>query len=175
MEKSQPMNRGIVRPSSDASRRRAPSAARGFSLIELLFVIAIGLILTLIAMPLVMNVSSYLRLRSATASLTGAIQSTRYNAIYQGYPYTVTFSKATSTIQVANQPPGASGFVNVGNAMPFSTSPKVQLGADVTLQFSPSGVVRATAGTTTLTLTGGNRTATIVVSSYGNTNVTYTP
>ena len=152
--------------------QRAWSAA-GFSLIELLFVVAILLIVSVMAIPLISNVMDAYRLRAAVASVTGAIQSTRYQAISGGYPYQVIFDKAASTFQVQSDPAISGTFSNVGNPVPLSSSAyPVVLGNNTTLRFRPSGIVTATAGSTTLTLTHGAKTETIQVSSYGNIKVT---
>ncbi len=168
-----------------ASGREALPPGRGFSLLELVIAVAIGLIITLLAIPLMLNVSAYLRLRGAVSSVNGAIQSTRYQAVFQGVPYQVVFLAAANTYQVQNQPASPGPFVNVcpgGLAacpVPLSgTGTPVTLNQDTTFTFRPGGAVQspqAAAGITTLILTMGARTATIKVSSYGNTNVTYTP
>jgi len=48
----------------------------------------------------------------------------------------------------------------------------VVLNQNTTLQFKPSGLVTATTGAMTMTLTYGPNTKTITVSNYGNVNVT---
>lgn len=148
-------------------------ARRGFTLLELLFTVMIGIILTVISVPLINNVMAYFRLRSAVASVTGAIQTTRFQAISSGYAYQVVFDKTASTFQVQSDPNRTGTFTNSGNAMPLSSSAiPVVLGANTTLQFRPSGIVAATTGSTTLILTYIGKTETITVSSYGNIKVT---
>jgi prepilin-type N-terminal cleavage/methylation domain-containing protein len=56
----------------------------GFSLLELTMTMAVGVILTLVAIPVVKSSVQYFRVRSAVSSVTGAIQSTRYRAIFDG-------------------------------------------------------------------------------------------
>jgi Tfp pilus assembly protein FimT len=146
---------------------------RGFTLLEMVFVVLIGIIMTIIAVPLVNNVMGTYRLRAAVSSVTGAIQSTRYQAISSGYAYQVVLKNAANTIQVQSDPNRTGTFANVGGSVPLSSSAMpVVLGADTTLQFRPSGVVTATAGATTLTLTLAGKTETITVSAYGNIKVT---
>jgi len=151
--------------------RRANHAARGFTLMELLVTVSVGIVLSAMAVPMVRSALANYHLRSAVAAVTGTIQSTRYRAIYQGYPFAVTFSQASSSYQLASDPARSGSFANVGSAVPFGGS-SVALGQNTTLQFRPSGQVQATAGTTTLTLTYAGQTETITVSSYGNINVT---
>jgi len=93
----------------------------------------------------------YFRVRSAVSSITGAIQSTRYRAIFDGCPYHIRFSGTGNTFQVAGEAVSggacATTFTNAGGADPFG-SPAVVLNQNVRLQFKPSGFVQATAGTT---------------------------
>lgn len=128
---------------------------------------------SVIAIPIVRSVYSYYQIRSATAYLTGAIQSTRYQAISSGYGYRIVLSKAASTLQIQSDPARTATFANVANPLPLAgSSTPVVLGQDTTLLLRPSGIVQATTGSTTITLTLGARTETITVSSYGNIKVT---
>jgi prepilin-type N-terminal cleavage/methylation domain-containing protein len=156
--------------------------ARGFSLLELVFVLVIIVITTAMAIPLVNNVTSYFRLRGAISSVTGAIQSTRYQAIFQGCPYQLVMKSAANTYQVQNQCPAGGAWVNVctGGAascpVPLSgSSDKLTLNADLTLVFSPGGKVTSASfpgGGINLVITYGNKPPeTISVSTYGSINV----
>src|ERR1700758_1309497 len=89
---------------SPGQRRAISSRNMGFSLIEMVLVVAIGIITTVIALPLVNNIMSAYRLRSAVSSVTGFIQSARYQAISSGYAYQVVLNKAASTIQIQSDP-----------------------------------------------------------------------
>ena len=141
----------------------------GFSLIELVMVVAITMILAAAAVPSVRASVQFFRLRGAVSSVTSAIQSARYQAIFQGCPYNITLSNTANTYQVASEGSGggacAASFTNVGSAVPFGVS-AVTLSAATTLQFKPSGYVSATTGSTTFTLTYGSTTETITVSPY---------
>ncbi|HVO58803.1 MAG TPA: GspH/FimT family pseudopilin [Dongiaceae bacterium] len=154
------------------ARRRSN---RGFTLIELVMVVAIGMILAAMALPALKSSLQYFRLRSAVSSVTGAIQSTRYRAIFDGCPYNISFDATANTYQIASETNGgsacASSFTNVGTAVPWGIS-NVVLNQNTTLQFKPSGLVTATTGAMTMTLTYGPNTKTITVSNYGNVNVT---
>jgi prepilin-type N-terminal cleavage/methylation domain-containing protein len=160
---------------------RRSSHARGFTLLEMLFAVVIVVVLTAIAIPLMTNVLAVYRMRSAVSSVTGLIQSARYQAISSGYAYQVVLTKSTSTYQVQSDPtwPTATTFTNycvppaTSCPVPLSNSGIVAvLGTDTTLQFRPSGMVTAIVGSTTLTLTYGGKVETITVSSYGNIKVT---
>lgn len=159
--------------------RGREGSARGFTLLELIFTLLIATIMTVMAVPLIGNVMGTYRLRSAVASVSGLIQTARYQAISSGYAYQIVLNKAASTFQVQSDPNRIGTFTNYCTpaaadcAVPLSSSGiPVVLGADTTLQFRPSGIVTATAGSTTLTLTYQNKTETITVSSYGNVKVT---
>jgi prepilin-type N-terminal cleavage/methylation domain-containing protein len=151
----------------------------GFSLIEMVVVVAILLITAVLATPLLNNIMSEYRLRSAVSAVTGFIQSARYQALASGYGYQVVLNKAASTIQIQSDPNRVGTYTNLcvpaapSCPIPLSGSGiPVVLGADTTLQFRPSGIVTATAGSTVLTLAYGGKTETITVSSYGNVKVT---
>jgi prepilin-type N-terminal cleavage/methylation domain-containing protein len=162
-------------------RNRVSSSAGGFTLLEVLIVVAISFVLVALSLPLVQNTFAYFRLRGAVSSVTGAIQSTRYQALQNGYPYAIALNAAARTYQVQDDPTNAGLFVNVGNTIPLSGSgDSVALDADKSFTFRPSGRVTSPQadanGNTTLTLTARTgRTATITVSRYGNVNVTFAP
>lgn len=152
---------------------------KGFTVLEMVFVVVIVLIMTTMAVPLITNVIATYRMRSAVASVTGIIQATRFQAISASAPYQIVFTKATSTFQIQSAPDSVSPYTNycvpaaTSCPVPLSNSGvPVTLGADTTLQFRPSGIVSAPVGSTTLTLTYGGKTETISVTSYGNIKVT---
>jgi len=145
---------------------------RGFGLIEMVLVVGIILIVTAMALPVAQTSLVNYRLRASVATVSGVIQSTRYQAISQGYPFQIVFDKTAGTYQLKSNPALDGVFANVGGVVPFGNS-SVTLGANATLQFSPGGSVKATAGTTTFVLTVSGKTGTITVSNYGNVNVTY--
>lgn len=156
------------------------SHVRGFSMLELTITVLIVLISSVIALPAIHSVIGTYRLSSAVSSVTGVIQTARYQAISSGYAYQVVFSKTASTFQVQSNPTWPTGtFSNycVGTAtscpIPLSSSSiPVVLGADTTLQFRPNGMVTATVGSTPLTLTYLTKTESIAVSTYGFIKVT---
>jgi len=158
---------GVSSPAFSRTGRnlRAP----GFTLIELIVTMAIGLILTLVAIPIVNSVYQSYRVNAAISAVTGAIQTTRYQAISAGYPFQVVFSKANSNYQVKSDQNRTGVFTNVGNPIPLSTA--AVLAQDTTLLFHPGGLITATVGSTTLTLNAPHKIETITVSTYGNISV----
>lgn len=153
-------------------RRNTPLPKQlGFSLLELTVSVAIAVILTSVAVPMISKVMTSYRMRNSVAAVSGAINTTRYKAIYQGYPFAVTFSKDTGSYQISSKGPGASSFVSVGNSVPFQAA-GMNLDQDNTLTFSPSGLVTSSAGSPiALKLTYQGKTDTISVSTYGNVSV----
>lgn len=152
----------------------------GFSMMELMITVVIVLVGSVIALPVINSVMGAYRLRSAVSSVTGLIQTARFQAISSGYAYQVVLSKTASTFQVQSNPTWPTGTfsnycVPAATACPVPLSNSgvpVVLGADTTLQFRPNGMVTATAGSTNLTLTYGSKTENIAVSTYGNIKVT---
>jgi Tfp pilus assembly protein FimT len=152
-------------------------------------VVAIGSILTVVAIPTTINgVRSY-RLSAAVSAAAGAIQSTRYLAIMQGYPYQITFTPSTNSYQVLNEVPPATTFSNVGTAVPISGPDAVLISRVITIQFSANGTVSeittppngvsplvfqiANINTTTgVAYTTSGWSNTLTVSSVGNVTVT---
>lgn len=101
---------------------RSRSKTRGFSILELVVVMAVGLITAAITLPLVASSLQSFRLQAAVTSVSGIIQSTRYRAIVDGCPYAVAFSKAANTYQVSSAVTGgvcAPTLTNVGPAVLF--------------------------------------------------------
>jgi Tfp pilus assembly protein FimT len=145
---------------------------QGFTTVELVMALLVGLILTGMAIPQVRSGLYNYRLRGAAASSVWAVQSTRYQALMEGYPYQVVFSQANQNYQVQNLPPGAGSYANVGTAVPLSGSP-ITLNQDTTLQFKPNGSVTATVGALSFVITYQGKTATLTVSNYGNVSVVY--
>jgi prepilin-type N-terminal cleavage/methylation domain-containing protein len=152
--------------------------SRGFSLIELAMVMMIAMITAGFALPIVQTTVNKYQLKAATSGATWAIQSTRFQALMEGYPYEVTFAGSTGgvnpTYQIANETVGATSFSNVGTAIPLSGKPVV-LGATTTFVFQPNGTVTtspASSAPYTLTIAYSGTTETITVSNYGNVDVT---
>jgi Tfp pilus assembly protein FimT len=157
----------------DAATRRA-----GFSTLELIFVLLIGTVLTVCAVPIISDVVNSYRLKGAISSATWAIQSTRFQALMSGYPYEVTFQGNSSgyspTYQIASKPSGQTSYANVGSSVPLSGS-DIKLTTATVVQFQPNGTVAVTQGGSTVTsmqVSYGGNSNTITVSNYGNLSVT---
>ena len=171
------MNKSLVRYDRVRQGRRGRwiGRSRGFTLIELLVTIAIIIIILAIAVPQMQNASRAYQMRSAVASVTGALQAARYQAISNGFPYRVAMNKANTNYQVWSNPCGNTNpcWGKVGGVVPLSgSSITPTLSQDTSLDFHPSGQVQASTGTTTFTITYRGTTETIAISNYGNITVT---
>ena len=144
----------------------------GFTLLEMSFVVALGMIVTTISVPMTRSAMRTWHLNTAVATLTGAIQSARYQAIMRGYHYNISISPSSLSFQLANKVPPATTFSNVGTAVPWCPWGDVTMNTATTLEFFPGGTVTATTGTMSFTLSNGTTTKTITVSGVGDVTVT---
>jgi len=144
---------------------------RGFSVIEMCVALTISLIMMGIAVPVMRQTTQRYRLDGAVSSVTGAIRTTRYQALMKGYRYRLTITPSTKQYQLSSMIPPATTYTNVGSAIPI-TANDVTISALTTLEFRPNGQVSAIAGATNLNITYANVTKTIAVSTYGNVTVT---
>jgi prepilin-type N-terminal cleavage/methylation domain-containing protein len=144
----------------------------GFTLLELLIVLAVAGIMSAMAIPSMQSAINGYKLTAAVDSATWAIQSTRYQAIMHGYPYQIAFDATQNTFQVLSEPPVPTppAFANIGTAVPLSGAP-ITFSTNTTLQFSPNGSVSATTGQMNFTITYQAYTKTVTVSNYGSTSV----
>src|ERR1700722_12608061 len=117
----------------EARLQRKP---RGFSLIELIMAMLVGLILTAVAIPQVKRGLYNYRLNSAVAMAKWAIQSTRFQALQKGYPYQVIFTASTQSYQIQNATNGTT-YANVGSSIPLA-SWTMAVNQNSTINFLPN-------------------------------------
>jgi Tfp pilus assembly protein FimT len=156
-------------------KKTAPTGvcSSGFTLLELTFVMMIGMVITTISVPMTKNAMKTYHLNTAVSSISGSIQSARYQAIMRGYHYNITFNPASRSYQLASKVPPATSFSNVGSAVPWSSTDDVTISSPATtLEFFPGGTVTATSGSMILSVGNGTATKTITVSGVGNVTVT---
>ena len=163
-------NRSIRRITGRHSGAFGTSA--GMTLIEVLVAMGIAGLLVAIALPVTKSALKSYHLGTAVHGVSGAIQSTRYQAIMAGYHYTIAFDPATKKYQLASKVPPATTFSNVGIAKEWSTTGDISISPATTLEFYPGGRVTATTGSLTFTLTNGTATETLTVSAVGSISVT---
>jgi Tfp pilus assembly protein FimT len=152
-------------------RKETNRVSAGFGLLESCIVIAVIMILVGMAIPKFVQAISGYKLRAAADSIAWGMQSTRYQALQKGYTYELTVNSTNNTYQVLSKPIGATGFSNVGNAVPLGSAPVV-VSATTTLTFSPNGSITVVAGSQTITLTYSGQTETVTVTNYGSVTVT---
>jgi Tfp pilus assembly protein FimT len=151
---------------------RMRGCAKGFTMFELAFVVAIGMVVTTISVPMTKTALKAYHLNTAVSAVTGAIQSTRYQAIMHGYHYNLSLVSGSQSYQVGTKVPPATAFSNVGAAIPWCTTGDVTMSSSTTLEFFPGGTVTATSGSMTFSVSNGTATKTITVSGVGNVTVT---
>jgi len=162
-------------PDQSPLRNRAPFKSKGFTLLELVGVVSIILVTVAIALPLLQNASTSYQMRSAVNAVSGVIQSTRYQAIADGYYFQIAFNSSNSTYQISNNTCGTASpcWVTVGNAVPISNSSvAAAINTNTTLLFHPSGQINATTGSLNFTLTYKTQVESFAVSPYGTIIVT---
>jgi prepilin-type N-terminal cleavage/methylation domain-containing protein len=165
---------------------RGSGSSGGFSLIELMVVVAIVLVMLKISMPIINSTMSAMHLGSAASSLAAGIQSARYQAISNGCPMSITASTGSYQLaaeSIAGTPPTCTTtFVNVPGDMglvQYATSDISLTSGTTTLYLNPNGTVTAiaTGGVPTsfglvLKPSNGTATKTVNVSGVGNVKVT---
>lgn len=149
----------------------------GLSLVELLVVMAIGTILSLIAIPIFNSAMTSMRLNSVAGNLTAAIGKARYRAIMNSQNYTLSLNTPANTYVVTNVQTGVAD-----NAVPLPSKLVAINGggnATYTFTFCPNGTVYGSGGacpganvTPALALTYQGRQTNISVSSVGNVTTT---
>ncbi len=139
----------------------------GFSLIELLAVIAIFAIVVVLGYPRLATLSSIYRLEGAARNLAADLQKTRFRAIAEGARFQVVFDNAARTYQIQKEISGS--FTNDGNAKPVDDANSITLTATANPIFTPRGGAQSAA---IVTLTARNGAARMVaVESPGRVHV----
>lgn len=149
------------------------SSSAGVTLIELLAVMAIGTVLSLLAVPVFNSAMTSMRLNAVANNITAAMGKTRYRAIMNSQPYSLTLSTPANTYVVTNLQTNVAD-----NAVPLpSTLVAINGGGNATFTFTfcPNGTVYGAGGacpganlTPALSLTYQSRQTNISVSSVGN-------
>jgi prepilin-type N-terminal cleavage/methylation domain-containing protein len=171
----------------------AGRCTKGFTLVELLIVVGIVAIVFSTALPIITTTITSMHLGSAASSLAGAIQSTRYQAISIGCPYTLTVLPASNSYQLATEPvsgtppscgttyvnvnPGISGTSCGACPIPFASA-DISTTFNTPILLNPSGTVAAVGSSTVpasfsivLAMAGSAATKTVSVTGVGNVKV----
>lgn len=136
------------------TKHLAKNRERGFSMVELVVVVAIILIVSAVAIPNGINAMRGIRLREATTNYAGMIQRARIRAVQTNSDYAIgTGVEPASNLPIAfvdlNTPNSAAGGYVAGAGYPMTV-----LASDVTLQ--PVGAAPATAALSGLFLPVGS-------------------
>ena len=115
----------------------------GFTLLELLILLAVGLIVTAIALPIMSNVVANQKLRASMTSISGLLQNTRMVAVHDNKTKTACHCKGASCPASA-EPHGLVYFAKDGTTcttttVPLRNDPQVELEAPITPMTAPSG------------------------------------
>lgn len=127
-----------TRRQPERALRRAASGDRGFSLIELMTVLAVSAILTALVAPQVMRIVRLSRMRSAAASFSGLIQQARSTAEQKNLTIPVFAGSVQSSTPGAFVACSSSSCPTGGNGTSYQSG-------DTAVQF-PSGVTNGSAG-----------------------------
>jgi len=155
---------------------------KGFSLVELIIVIAIIGIVMAIASPSFYKYRQNTNLKEATRNLSGDISLYRQTAIAQNVRYRIVFNQPANTYTIQRENPANSGtYVNVTAKSPALVSSSVTImgganspsfsGGTAYVTIQPRGTMSA--GTVSLLHTGRLSTSTITTNLMGKVNVAY--
>lgn len=147
------------------------SSSAGFTLLEMMLVVALGITVAAIAVPNLVSINYTYRIATASTTVTAKVHQARVNALKQNRPAWVRIDGAARTVQV--QTTGAGGApVDIGGAeyMPrgvtFGTGNAV-----VTLTFDSMGRPVNPPQTIQLLYPTSGLTRTITVASTGRVTV----
>lgn len=153
-------------------RLRRP-ANSGFTMPEILVAVFVIIITTAIAVPIYNNTLMNWRMNSMASAITGAISSTRYQALSKSQIYTLAITAPANTYVVTNVSTSTAG-----TAVPLPSNQILVNGGSGTSTFTlcPNGVVYGAGGTCvtgnpappTISVSYNSRTITVSVSSVGN-------
>lgn len=117
-------------------KTKATPSPRGFSMIELLITLGVGMILIAMATPLVKTTISTYRLRSAGGNYANLLQRSRMRSVTDDSYYPIYASSATFA-------PGINAYADLNNLVPgnYVTAPKADLGVgfSATITIRPQG------------------------------------
>jgi len=141
----------------------------GFTVLELLTVIAIAGVLTAIAVPNFLTYQSNSRLKGALSTLRGDLVGARMLAIKRGFEYQVAFNAGGYLIQRGNFGSGSTSW-NTEVTRNFNDEyPGVTVSGSSNPVFSPKGTVAA--APVTITLQNSQRSQTITIYIAGKVKV----
>jgi prepilin-type N-terminal cleavage/methylation domain-containing protein len=165
---------------SQAGRRSAhcpalPSGEAGFTLLEIVVAVVIGVILTALAIPVISHAVADMRMNSTVSAFSGALSSSRYQAIRDSQTYTLVLTAPSNTYVLTNTSTNTAG-----RPVLLSSYVPINGGAgSFTYSLCPNGTVCGAGGCTgnvnqppALSFTHQGRQINVAVSEVGNVTAT---
>jgi type IV fimbrial biogenesis protein FimT len=150
---------------------RTFASARGFTLLELLLVVALAMVVAGIAIPNLLTMNRSYRLSQASAAVVGKVHQARANALKRNRPSWVLVDGAAGIVRVQTTSAGGAT-ENVGGADYIPQDVVFATGAaQATLTFDAMGRPLNPPQTIQLRITGSGLTRTITVASTGRITV----
>lgn len=146
-------------------------SSAGFTLLEMMLVVALGITVAAIAVPNLVSINYSYRIATASTTVTAKVHQARINALKQNRPVWIRVDGGARTVQVQTAAAGG-GVTDIGGAeyMPqgvtFSTGNAV-----VTLSFDAMGRPVNPPQSIQLLYPGSGLTRTITVASTGRVTV----
>jgi prepilin-type N-terminal cleavage/methylation domain-containing protein len=142
----------------------------GFSMIEMVVVVAIGLVLSAMAIPQIKNAMDSFKLRNATVELSGLVQQARSRSVQDNKQYPVYFDTSVSgTIRAFVDVP-------ISGTIDTTKDPIVSWGPEITPQTAAAAAsALGTAALKTAFLGSNASLATVYDGSSSSSPVTFTP
>lgn len=168
----------IMADKHSAPRPLLRSRAVGFTLLEMVIVVAIGVVLTAVAIPVISSTWRNMRINAAVSQFSGAIVRARYRAIKDSQPYTFVLTTPANTYVEKN-----TVTLTADAAVPLSSYVAITGtgGSPFTYTLCPNGIIYGAGGTCSpspattppsLTFTYQGRQITVAVSRVGNVTTT---
>lgn len=158
---------------------RSARRSSGFTVLELMVVVAISIVLTAAAIPMIKSAMNSMHVNSMVEAISGAVSKTRYKSIMTSQPYTLAITAPSNTYVVTNV---TKGTASAAVPLPSQTvAINGGAGATYTFTFCPNGTVYGTGATcappggalpSALSISSQGRQVNISVSSVGNVTTT---
>jgi type IV fimbrial biogenesis protein FimT len=153
---------------------RRNSRHSGFTLIELVITISIGLVLTALSIPVFSTAMAGMRMNSAVSGFSGALSSARYHAIKDDVVYTFVLTVPANTYVLTNTSTGTAS-----SPLPLPSYVLINTGTAATYTYNlcPNGMVYGAGGCpgaapTALSFTYQGRQVNVAISEVGNVTKT---